>query len=232
MTIRDNFKNRLFGFPMLNHMLERDFDSIIKYLDFVYEGIENEQKEADKLNDGLTTFEDEFDEEQFNHYITDKCYYFDSVFPNELNKGIFLSIFGTFEYRLRIAHKLVYQIVKKEKYSETKFLNIWTCKNNMLKLLGCSNEALKESWLKINHLKDIRNSIAHNHSMTNIALETLDFKTVKELILSKYSDYLLIDYGFFKIRSKVFHYYAIDRFKEFFYLLDFEVKNYTTEHFL
>jgi hypothetical protein len=228
MTIRDKFKNRLFGFPMLKQMLDMDFESIIKYLDFVYENIENEQNEIDKLTDGLTTFENEFDEERFDSFIADKSYYFDSVFPNELNKGIFLSIFGTFEFRIRIAHKLVYQIVKREKYSDTKFLDIWTVKQNMLDLLDCSNDELKESWKSINHLKEIRNSIAHNNSMTNIALKNSEFKLVKDLILSEYSEYLTIENGFFKIERKDFHYFAIAKFKDFFKKLDIEVKNYAT----
>ncbi len=87
-----------------------DFESIIKYLDFVYGGIENEIKEIDSLDNEIKTFESELDEEQFNYLIEDKRFYFESIFPNELSKGIFISIFGTFEFRLRIAHKIVYQI--------------------------------------------------------------------------------------------------------------------------
>lgn len=229
MTNRDKFRNNLFGYPLLKQKLERDFNKIIKYLDFVYEGIEIEQKEIDKISDGFIEFEDKFAEEQYNSYISDKSFDFDSVFPEELNKGIFLSIFGTFEFRLRTAHKLIYQIVKQKPYSNNKFVDIWSVKKNILDLLECTNELLNESWTNINNLKEIRNSIVHNNSIINVELKNSNFNNLKELIINEYSVYLIIDNGFFKIRNKGFHYYSIEKFKIFFNYLDLEVKEYISK---
>ncbi len=101
----------------------------------------------------------------------------------------------------------------------------------MLELLGCSKEeTIKDAWKKINYLKEIRNSIIHNNSITNISLNHSDFKVLGDLILCEYSELLTIDHGFFEIKEKAFHYNAIENFKEFFHYLDLEVKNYATQH--
>lgn len=217
---RDKFKRKDYGFSILSQRLNHELDESIRYLEYTKRYFDSELmflEEAYKEESNLEDYQLQI--------LEDSSYELAHSFPNELKKSLFLSQFGTFEYHFRVAHKIIYQIKNNGlPLPQGSFKDLWKVKEEIRELLKLSESDFTDSWIQVNYLKELRNSIIHNNSSVHINLSHLKYTKLEELIVQEYKDFVTINYGTFTISNIDFLRVTKDILSDFFLKMSMQTK--------
>ncbi len=207
--------------------IEREFEKVTKFLEFIDEELLEESKQIQNTLDDTITFNSDEDESNYYGYFQSDLASFQNYFPLLLKKYIFIGMFGLFETSFKL---LVYDSFYRIKCNgivdaEERKLKIIEIKTNLHKKplqnikeeFVClhknknSNNVLFDSlWLEISKFKELRNSIIHNDCDVTKNIEPHwkyiypKTKSLEDFIILFFKDELFIENGKFIIANKDF----------------------------